>query len=494
MRERIDFTPEYGTKASQSIIKVMGVGGGGGNAVKYMYKEGIIGVDFLICNTDRNALEASPIPSKLVLGESGLGAGANPDVARQLALECREQIIEFIGPETKMLFITAGMGKGTGTGAAPVVAQIAKEMDILTIAVVTLPFHFEGLMRAQLAEAGIAELRKHVDSLIIIKNENLFKCYSNEKATHAFGYADNVLKNAVKCIAELITVHSEQNVDFNDIKSILKQSGSAMLGIAEASGDNRIEEVLAGVLQCPLLAEEYISNAKNFLFSISYGPEKSLLMSEFKELTERFEERKSKSANVIWGRSEDPMLGDKIKLSVIISNYSTDEKEVDTVVDITEITDGERLDGVQIVDLTTTTLTERSISTMKPVIEDGPQNITVIEAEPQNIRKVDRDFDFLNTPNPVETRRVAVVEPVIVPVPVPRVPVFETDGPQQIGSTYDPKYEDENEFAFLIGTPAIQRARQENKADFQDKAIQNNQPVPFVLEENMHEFFWNKPD
>ena len=175
MREKIDFMPDYGTRYTQSIIKVIGVGGGGGNAAKHMYKEGIVGVDFLICNTDQNALEASPIPSKLVLGESGLGAGANPEVARQLALDSKEQIMEFIGKETKMLFITAGMGKGTGTGAAPVVAEIAKEMGILTIAVVTLPFRFEGTTSAQFADVGVAELRKHVDSLIIIKNQNIIK-------------------------------------------------------------------------------------------------------------------------------------------------------------------------------------------------------------------------------------------------------------------------------------------------------------------------------
>jgi cell division protein FtsZ len=175
MRERIDFNPDYGSKTTQSIIKVMGVGGGGGNAAKHMYKEGIIGVDFLICNTDRNALEASPIPSKLVMGESGLGAGANPEVARKLAVDSREQIMELIGSETKMLFITAGLGKGTGTGAAPVVAEIAKEMGILTIAVVTLPFKFEGTQSAQFAEAGVVELTKHVDSLSMITTQNIIK-------------------------------------------------------------------------------------------------------------------------------------------------------------------------------------------------------------------------------------------------------------------------------------------------------------------------------
>jgi cell division protein FtsZ len=476
MRERIDFTPDYGTKATQSIIKVIGVGGGGGNAVKHMYKEGIVGVDFSICNTDRNALEASPIPSKLVLGESGLGAGANPQVARQLALESREQIIQFIGSETKMLFITAGLGKGTGTGAAPVVAEIAKELGILTIAVVTLPFRFEGTTSAQFAEAGVAELKKSVDSLILIKNQNIIKYYHDEELDRAFGYADDILKNAVKCIAELITVNLEQNIDFNDINSVMRNSGAAMLGIAEASGENRIDEVLEGVLKCPLLTEEHISNARNFLFSISYGSEQKLLIRELEKLTDKFEELKSQNSHVIWGRNEDPTLGNKIKLSVIISKYDTAEiKIIDPIEPVVEIYDGDKQQDAKIIDTGTTFDSDSAPRNMEPIIKDEPVKSKIEED----------DFDFLKKPNVSETRKEVVLEPVAGGY---------IAGPQKIRSTYEPKYEDDNQFAFLVDVPAINKIYAENKEDFQDKALRDTHSSTFILEDDMHEFFRNRPD
>jgi len=475
MRERINFMPDYGSKVTQSIIKVIGVGGGGGNAVKHMYKDGIIGVDFLICNTDRNALEASPIPSKLILGESGLGAGANPEVARQLALECSEQIINFIGTETKMLFITAGLGKGTGTGAAPVVAEIAKEMGILTIAVVTLPFRFEGTTSAQFADAGVAELKKHVDSLIIIKNQNIIKYYNDEELDRAFGYADDVLKNAVKCIAELITVNLEQNIDFNDISSIMRSSGAAMLGIAEASGENRIDEVIEGVLRCPLLTEEHISNARNFLFSISYGSEQKLRIRELEKLTDKFEELKSQNSHVIWGRSEDPTLGNKIKLSVIISKYDTvDCKVFDTVDTGTMLYESDKQQNATIVDKGTTISSTSAPINMKPLVNEE-SNVSI---------KTEDDFGFLNKPETYKPRNEMAVEPIAGFVA----------GPQKIRSSYELKYEDDNQFSFLVDTPAIQRLRQENKEDFQNKALQNNCDSSFVIEDDLHDFFKNLPD
>jgi cell division protein FtsZ len=479
MRERINFTPDYGVKATQSIIKVIGVGGGGGNAVKHMYKEGIIGVDFLICNTDRNALEANPIPSKLVLGESGLGAGANPEVARQLALESREKIIDFLGTETKMLFITAGMGKGTGTGAAPVVAEIAKELGFLTIAVVTMPFHFEGKLRMQLAEAGVVELRKYVDSIIIIKNENLFKHYNKEKADTAFGYADDVLKNAVKCIAELVTVHSEQNIDFNDINTILKQSGSAMLAIAEASGENRIEIVLDQALHCPLLAEEHISNAKNFLFSISYGSEKVLLMDELKVLTDKFNELISKNAHVIWGRSEDPTLHDKIKLSVIISKYSTDIIDYGAIDPIQDVYEGGKQKHAHIVDKGTSAFSPSSPLNMTSEFKD----------ETENVKKEEDDFGFLNKLESYEPHREVVAEP----VSVSSSEIFNHE-PKMIRRIYDPIFEEKTKFKELIEVPTVHRIRMENKEDFQDKALKNNLTSTFMTEDDVHDFFKSLPD
>ena len=475
MRERIEFTPDYGTKATQSIIKVIGVGGGG-NAVKHMYKEGIVGIDFLICNTDRSALEASPIPSKLVLGESGLGSGANPEVARKLALESRDQLIDFIGTETKMLFITAGLGKGTGTGAAPVVAEIAKELGILTIAVVTLPFNFEGDVSAQFAQAGKKELKKHVDSLVTIKNQNIFKYYNDKEADKAFGYVDDVLKNAVKCIAEMVTVNSEQNVDFNDVKAMLKNSGSAMLGIAEASGEKRIEEVLENILHCPLLNEEHISNARNFLFSISYGSEKKLLMSELEQLTDKFAEYKNKNCHVIWGRNEDPSLGDKIKLSVIISKYGSDHVDIGTIGSFTGMYEGEKQRYGNIVNKGSTAFEPSAPDNMKSDIDNS-----------YNPKKDKNDFGFQNhydAPEATqeEPKRVAVVEEVVV----------MDAGPQKIRASYE--YEDEDEFKFLIETPRIQQLRQEDIAGFQNKAIIDNHTSSFKVHDELHDFFLNLPD
>jgi cell division protein FtsZ len=478
MRERIDFTPDYGDKATQSIIKVIGVGGGGGNAVKHMYKEGIIGIDFLICNTDRSALESSPIPSKLVLGESGLGAGANPDVARKLAIDSRDHLIDFIGTETKMLFITAGLGKGTGTGAAPVVAEIAKEMNILTIAVVTLPFRFEGSISAQFAEAGVNELRKHVDSLIIIKNQNIIKHYNDEELDKAFGYADDVLKNAVKCIAELITINSEQNVDFNDIHSIMKNSGAAMLGIAEASGENRIDEVLESVLRCPLLTEENISNARNFLFSISYGSEKKLRIRELEILTDKFEELKSKNCHVIWGRNEDPTLGDKIKLSVIISKYSSEMVEINPIEPVTDMYEGDKQPNVQQIDKGSTSSSSSAPMNMQPNIEDN-----------KNDAKNDDEFGFLKNQNSENTIQKEVRIATLVEI--------ESEfnaGPQQLKSFADPQYEDDVQFKFLTETPRITQLRQENKIDFQDMAVQNNPAPSLKIDDDLHEFFKSLPD
>lgn len=327
MREKITFNANYGTKANSSLIKVIGVGGGGGNAVKHMYTDGIVGVDFLICNTDRQALENNHVPSKLVLGESGLGAGANPAVARELAVNSKEKIRTFLGEETRMLFITAGMGKGTGTGAAPVVAEIAKEMGILTIGVVTYPFDFEGANRQLQAAQGIEELKKHVDSLLIIKNQNIMKYYSDATLSTGFAHADDVLKNAVKCIAELITVHADQNVDFNDIETVMKNSGEAMLGLAEAEGENRIDEVVEKVFTSPLLNDgNIVTNAKNFLFFVTYGKEDELRISELDLLTQKFKDHINKDSSVIWGRAMDESLGKAVKLSLIITNFKTDEE------------------------------------------------------------------------------------------------------------------------------------------------------------------------
>ncbi len=321
MADEIKFTPDFSPRENMSTIKVIGVGGAGSNAVQHMYLEGIKGVDFLICNTDKCHLNACKIDEKLLIG-NGSGAGGDAKVASDLASKNEEEIKKFIGDNTQMLFIAAGMGKGTGTGASPVIAKVAKDMGILTIGVVTEPFKLEGRRRKESAEAGIQEMSKYVDSLIVINNQNLMKYFGELDIDEAYVQVDDILKNSVKSIAEIVTSTYKQNVDFEDVKATMKNSGKALLGTAIASGNDRVQKVLEEVLNCPLLENQDISNAKNFLFFITYGPEKKLNLSELTEFDERFEEMQDKNVHLIWGHGLDESLGDSIKLSVVVTNFS----------------------------------------------------------------------------------------------------------------------------------------------------------------------------
>lgn len=475
MRDRIDFTPDYGTKQNTSIIKVIGVGGGGSNAVKHMYSEGIVGVDFLICNTDAQALMKNVVPSKLVLGDTGLGAGAKPEVGRELAEQSVEKIKEFIGEETQMLFITAGMGKGTGTGAAPVVARVANEMGILTIGVVTFPFRFEGKVRENYAREGIAEMEKYVDSLIVVKNQNIMKYYNDEDVDAGFAYADDVLKNAVKCIAELITVNADQNIDFNDIKTIMKDSGHAMLGLAEAGGDNRIDKVVEDALACPLLSEDVITKAQNFLFFISYGPEKALKISELEALTEKFNNLKTSDSDVIWGRAKDQNLGDKIRLSVIITNY---EHEHQIVPEEHKIDPKEKDPWPFDKDF------EPFVQNKKEEKDPLPDDFTTIQNQSDNAVALEQQHSVTQTEN---TPANNVLEPILTPEPA-----FGGDasmqqyGPQRIGSA-DSQYDNNEFFEDLVNIPTIMRNKRQ-----EDFELQNSRA--FELDNDLSDFFKDIPD
>lgn len=471
MREKINFAADYGQKADTSIIKVIGVGGGGGNAVKHMYEEGIEGVNFLICNTDRGALESNLVPSQLVLGESGLGAGANPDRARDLAYATKEKLIDFIGKETKMLFITAGMGKGTGTGAAPVVAEIAKEMGILTIAVVTYPFKFEGKQRAQFADTGIAELRKHVDSLIVVKNQNIIKYYNDEDLSAAFGYADDVLKNAVKCIAELITKNADQNVDFNDVRTIMQNSGEAMLGLATASGENRVDEVVKNALSCPLLQEEFITNAKSMLFFVNYG---KITVSEFEKLTDQLEALQNQDSTVIWGRKVDESLGDAIKLSVIVTRYSGPDKTDKTKTPP---------DDTTWVDL----LNDESTHVYEiPTSNDSNNESTQDNNDPLNWLPENKKTQ--NTP-PAETNLYNTdkrEEPATIKNP---------GKPQLIRDNNDPRFANNDSFQELVSVPAFVRNQANGNATNTTSTMVAQRGFNNLnLEDDLHDFFKNNPD
>lgn len=317
-------------KDKSSIIKVLGVGGGGGNAVNHMYEQGIKGVDFVICNTDLQVLEASAIPNKIQLGTgltAGLGAGSNPEVGKKAAMEAIEDVIEVLGVNTKMIFITAGMGGGTGTGAAPIIAKTAKELDILTVGIVTTPFNFEGKKRRTYADEGIEQLKKSVDCLLIISNDKIKDMYGNLPLRQAFSHANDILTTAAKGIAELITSTGYINVDFEDVKTVMSNSGVALMGSAVAEGDSRAIEAVKGALASPLLNDNQILGAKNILLNISSGT-KEVLMDEIDLITNYVQEEAGLTADVIFGTSFDEALGDKIAVTLIATGFETRENIV----------------------------------------------------------------------------------------------------------------------------------------------------------------------
>lgn len=309
-------------KGQSSIIKVIGVGGGGNNAVNHMFRQGIEGVDFIQCNTDAQVLDESPVPIKVQLGNRGLGAGAKPEVGRMAAEESIEEIRDILSKSTQMLFITAGMGGGTGTGAAPVIASVARELDILTVGIVTIPFTFEGMRRRRQAEQGIQEMRKYVDTLLVINNDKLRELHGDLKLEQAFAKADNVLTTAAKGIAELITVRGYINVDFEDVKTVMKDSGRAIMGSGLAEGPNRAIEAAEQALSSPLLNDNDIHGARNILLYMAAG-EEDLTMDEITEITDYITEHAGIEADMIWGKGTDPTLGKNVAITIIATGFDT---------------------------------------------------------------------------------------------------------------------------------------------------------------------------
>ncbi|WP_431167304.1 cell division protein FtsZ [Tenacibaculum halocynthiae] len=315
-------------KTQSNAIKVIGVGGGGSNAVNHMYSKQIHGVDFVICNTDSQALENSPIPNKIQLGAhltSGLGAGANPEVGAQAAAESIQEIQQMLSTHTKMVFITAGMGGGTGTGAAPIIAKIAKDMDILTVGIVTMPFQFEGRMRSKQAQTGIDELRKNVDSLIVINNNKLREVYGNLGFKAGFSKADEVLATAAKGIAEVITHHYKQNIDLHDAKTVLSNSGTAIMGSAKETGANRAKNAIVKALDSPLLNDNKITGAKNVLLLIVSGANE-VTLDEIGEINDHIQEEAGFDANIIMGIGEDESLEDGLSLTIVATGFAADQQ------------------------------------------------------------------------------------------------------------------------------------------------------------------------
>ena len=319
---------------SGSIITVVGVGGAGGNAVNHMWNLGIKGVDFLVCNTDQQALDKSPVELKIRLGSEGLGAGNDPENGRKAAVESIDEVRRrFEESGTRMLFITAGMGGGTGTGASPVIAKLAHEMGLLTVAIVTSPLAVEGRTRYEQAFRGIEELRKNVDSLLVINNENILEMYGRLSLRQAFGKADDILASAAKGIAEIITVESDLvNVDFADVSKVMRDSGRAHMAVATAEGDNRAEAAAEASLHSPLLDHNLISGAKNILLNISVSDTDALMYEEVVQILEYIQAHASvqdetgavHNANIIWGTSEKPQLGNAIELVVVATGFESD--------------------------------------------------------------------------------------------------------------------------------------------------------------------------
>ena len=311
---------------SSSIIKVVGVGGGGGNAVNHMYKQGIHDVTFVVCNTDKKALSDSPVPTRLQLG-AGLGAGNRPERGRQAALDNIEEIRKMLDDGTRMVFVTAGMGGGTGTGAAPVIAQCAKDMGILTVGIVTIPFLFEGNKKIDQALDGVEEISKHVDALLVINNERLREIYPELSLLNAFAKADDTLSIAAKSIAEIITVKGYVNVDFADVRTVMTDSGVAIMGAAQASGEDRAIRAITEALESPLLNNNDILGAKDILLNITSGTDE-ITMDEMSQITSHIIRKVGNNAAVIWGVGTDPDLGDAVSVTIIATGFPTGDIEL----------------------------------------------------------------------------------------------------------------------------------------------------------------------
>ncbi|HXB42108.1 MAG TPA: cell division protein FtsZ [Bacteroidia bacterium] len=383
-----------------SIIKVIGVGGGGSNAVNHMFKQGIKGVDFIVCNTDKQALEVSPVAHRIQLGASltkGLGAGAIPEMGKNSAIETIDEIRKYLSDGTQMVFITAGLGGGTGTGAAPIIAQVAREMGILSVGIVTMPFVFEGKKRKQQAEAGLEEMKKYVDTLLVICNDKLREIYGNLKMSEAFAHADNVLTGAARAIAEIISMHLHINVDFNDVKTVMKDSGVAIMGTATASGERRAIRAVEQALNSPLLNDNNIRGARHVLLNIMSGSD-DISMDEFGEITDYIQEASGYTAELITGYGIDPTLGDNVGVTIIATGFQSNapkgfepEKQQEKVVKILEDTK--------------TTVVEEPVNI---VIQTDIESVIeeVIEENPEGTRKTDEPFLII--------KEVEQVTPIVV--------------------------------------------------------------------------------
>lgn len=374
-------------KDQSSIIKVIGVGGGGGNAVRHMFEKGITDVDFLICNTDAQAIKNSPIPIKIQLGETltqGLGAGNTPEKGKQAAIESLDKITEVLSNNTKMVFITAGMGGGTGTGAAPIIAEEAKDLGILTVGIVTLPFRFEGKRRMNQAVEGLKEIREHVDALLVISNEKIREIHGDLPISEAFDRADNVLTVAAKGIAEIITVSGSVNVDFADVKTVMENSGVALMGSAVADGENRAIDAVQEALTSPLLNNNNIKGAKNILINIASGPEEEVKMDEISEITDFVQEAAGMNADIIWGNHLDEKLANQISITIIATGFKDD-----SVPELASETENKKV-AVPLNMPETKTISQNNLKTEN--IDDGIERFNLLDREQNETESLNLDI------------------------------------------------------------------------------------------------------
>ena len=382
----------------KSIIKVMGVGGGGSNAVNHMFKEGIEGVEFVVCNTDNQVLIKSPVPTKLPIGQNlseGLGAGGDPEFGEKAALESKEEIRDLLAEgDTKMLFITAGMGGGTGTGAAPVIAQVARELDILTVGILTFPFSHEGPSKNKRATEGLSKMKQYCDTVLVISNDKLEDVYGELDFFNAFAQADEVLTVAAKSIAEIITKEGMQNVDFNDVKAVMKNSGPALMGSAVASGDNRGVRAAELALESPLLENTDISGAQKMLVSVSVDPASGFKMSDFKEIMDYVRVCAGEHADLKYGVFKDEELGDKLQVTVIATGFDEiehDQSNVKTVYDLDSNKQIEtRVESNLITDANAFKEVEQSTESVKV---DNVQESAELRQEPSQEEKIVHTLD-----------------------------------------------------------------------------------------------------
>jgi cell division protein FtsZ len=481
-------------KNQSNVIKVIGVGGGGSNAINHMFKQGIKGVDFIVCNTDSQALQNSPVPNKIQLGVNlteGLGAGANPDVGQQSAIESVADIEKMLDSNTKMVFITAGMGGGTGTGAAPVIAQLAKERDILTVGIVTIPFQFEGKVRQDQALAGVERLRKQVDSLIVINNNKLREVYGNLGFKAGFSKADEVLATASRGIAEVITHHYTQNIDLKDAKTVLANSGTAIMGSAIASGENRAKEAIVSALDSPLLNDNKISGAKNVLLLIVSGTSE-ITIDEIGEINDHIQAEAGYNANIIMGVGEDEAHGDAIAVTIIATGFNVEQQSEIVNVEPKKIIHSLEDEQKLVRDLTQKPVdffqskVETPIEVTAEVVEEKIVFELIedeVKAEPV-VAKVDNDLIAMNE----FIRNLDVTFEIVSPIkdidfqfttPAPAVNEIKVVEPQFIA-----KEEEQITFSFDLPISKPVETREEERVIFdlsaETKDIKVNEHVEFV--------------